>query len=141
MNYQRILVADQSEIGEPGPLPPELVGLSDESLADLSAALNADACDVLGFTGQGFLPVPDPEPPAPPRNISAIAFKQRLTGAERRAIRAASATDEVIADFLDLLNTPGAGLVDLDHADTVNGCAYLVAQELLSSERAAEIRI
>lgn len=125
MDYQRKRLADSQPVGSPGPVPADLQGLSDASLADLNWT---DA--FLGYQGQGFFPVS--------REISALAFKQRLTPQERIAIRAASATDPIITDFLDLLGQ--AILIDLDHADTVNGLAYLVSIDLLSAERAAEIR-
>lgn len=132
MNYQRKTLADGSNIGQPGPLPHEISGLSDADLADLSAAVG-DAASQLGFAGQGFFPVS--------RTISALGFKQRLSGTERMAIRAAAAAgDAVIIDFLDLLDTPGSGMIELDHSDTVSGLAYLVAHNLLTAERAAQIR-
>lgn len=62
LRYQRKLLIDGSDIGAPGPLPHELVGLLDESLADLSAALPAVNCDDLGIAGQGFFPVDAPDP-------------------------------------------------------------------------------
>lgn len=127
MNYQRKLLADMSSVGEAGPLPAELANLADESLVDLSWADGA-----LGYHGQGFFPVA--------RTISALAFKQRLSSTERMAIRAAAASDAVIADFLDLLNTPGQGLIELDNPDTVAGLAYLVAHDLLTADRAAALR-
>lgn len=133
MLYQRKFLANGSSIGEPGPIPVNIANLDDASLADLTASLGEPCASELGFSGQGFFPIIT-------RDVSALGFKQRLTVQERMAIRAASATDPLIADFLDLLNTPGRGLIDLDHADTVNGCAYLVSQELLTAERAAEIR-
>lgn len=60
--YQRKNLSDDSNIGNAGALPAELVGLADESLADLSWADPA-----LGYDGQGFVPVtvPDPPPPVP----------------------------------------------------------------------------
>lgn len=126
MLYQRKTLADMLPVGEPGPIPTELRGLSDVSLANL------DWTDAfLGYQGQGFFPVTV-------RNVTSIGFKQRLTAQERIAIRAAAVSDPVVADILDLIDT--ATLVDLDHADTVNGCAYLVSQDLLSAERVAEIR-
>ena len=64
--YQRILLATGEPSGDPGPLPPELVGLADETLADLQAHLDPDAASQLGYADAGFLPVPDP-PPVPPR--------------------------------------------------------------------------
>lgn len=130
MDYQRKLLADMSNVGSSGPLPPDIANLADADLADLGAALGPAARE-LGYAGQGFFPVV--------RTISALAFKQRLTGAERIAIRTAAATDPVITDFLDLLNTPGEGLIELDHPDTVNGVAYLVAHSLLTADRAAAV--
>lgn len=131
MDYQRKLLADMSNVGSSGPLPPEISGLTDSDLADLSGSVG-DAASELGYTGQGFFPVL--------RTISALAFKQRLTGTERMAIRAAAATDPVITDFLDLLDTPGQGIIELDNPDTVAGMAYLVAHSLLTADRAAAIR-
>jgi hypothetical protein len=125
MLYQRRNLATGEDIGEPGPIPRELLGLADESLANLNWA---DAS--LGYTGQGLFPFS--------RKVTALAFKQRLTAAERIAIRAAATSDPVIADFLDLLSS--ASTVDLDHADTVSGVDYLVSTELLTAERAAELR-
>jgi hypothetical protein len=52
--YQKIAVATGEPIGEPGPLPAELVGLEQTNLDDLSWIDPA-----LGYTGVGFLPVRD----------------------------------------------------------------------------------
>lgn len=132
MNYQRKNLADMSNIGEAGPLPADLLGLDDDSLSDLSASVRG-AADQLGYAGQGFFPMT--------RKLSALAFKQRMTGPERIAIRTAAATNPIIADFLDLLDTAGAGgLIELDHADTIAGLGYLVSESLLTSQRAAAIR-
>lgn len=56
--YQRVTLLGNTPIGEPGPLPDELVGLEDVSLADLNWV-----DPELGFAGQGFVPMPafDPE--------------------------------------------------------------------------------
>jgi hypothetical protein len=59
MLYQRKTLPD-TLMGDPAPLPAELVGLSDACLADLSAAIPEAAAE-LGYAGQGFFPfVPDP---------------------------------------------------------------------------------
>ena len=59
MLYQRKTLPS-TLVGDPAPLPAELVGLSDDSLADLSAAV-PEAAEQLGYAGQGFFPfVPDP---------------------------------------------------------------------------------
>lgn len=131
MDYQRIQLPD-TPLGAPGPLPPELVGLADAALANLSASL-PEASVELGYAGQGFVPVE--------RTISALAFKQRLPAANRMAIRAAAtAGDAIITDFLDLLDTPGQGLIELDHPDTIAGVDYLVAQDLITADQADALR-
>lgn len=131
MLYQRRLLSDMSDIGEPGPLPQELVGLTDESLADLSAAISPAARELLACEGHGFFPVPEA---AAPRRISRIAFLQRIATAKRIAIRTAAKTDPVIEDFLDLLGA--TDLIELEHADTLGGVQYLVAQGLLTQGEA-----
>lgn len=129
MDYQRVSLVDGSPIGQPGPLPADLQGgLSDADLARLGDLPSASPA----YAGLGFVPVT--------RAISALAFKQRLTAEERIAIRSAAASDPVIADFLDLLGTPGSGMIELDHPDTVAGVDYLVAHDLLTEDRAAAIR-
>jgi len=62
-NYQRKTLADMSNIGVAAMLPSDLEGLADETLADLSASIDPDACEALGYSGQGFFPVADPQPP------------------------------------------------------------------------------
>ena len=52
--YQQIRLSDASLVGPPGPVPANLVGLSDAVLADLSAAIEPAPP---GFDGQGFWPV------------------------------------------------------------------------------------
>jgi len=86
MLYQRKLLATGELLGEPAPLPPELVGWSDECLADISANLNADACEQLGLVGYGFFPVPEPEPkpPAGPVRIGKYWLFERFTEEQER---------------------------------------------------------
>lgn len=78
----------------------------------------------------------DPPPPAP-RTLTPSTFKQRFTLAERTAIRAAGATDMVIADYLDILAT--ARDVDLNDANVVAGLDYMVGQALITASRKDEI--
>lgn len=78
MPYQRVILPN-TYVGEPGDLPPELVGLSPESLADLSAALSPEACEELGYTGVGFLWVdPPPPPPVVPEAVKQLQFRRSL---------------------------------------------------------------
>ena len=91
-------------MGDPAPLPAELVGLSDACLADLSAAV-PDAADQLGYAGQGFFPVtpPPPEPP-PVDELNKIDFLRLFTQAERITIRQAAKVNPLVEDYQDMLN-------------------------------------
>lgn len=78
MRYQRKQLPS-TDVGAPAALPAELVGLTDETLADLSAALDPDACAALGYTGHGFFPVEDePLPPVVPDSVSRMQAKMAL---------------------------------------------------------------
>jgi hypothetical protein len=80
MSYQRKTLPN-TNIGNPGPLPSDIAGLEDASLANLSAALGP-AADELGYAGQGFFFVADP-PPAPviPQVVSRMQAKMALQNA------------------------------------------------------------
>jgi hypothetical protein len=80
MLYQRKTLPN-TDIGSPGPLPSFLAGLSNDKLANLSAALSADICAALGFTGQGFFPVNPPSPPDVPTMVSRLQAKMALNNA------------------------------------------------------------
>ena len=88
-------------MGDPAPLPAELVGLSDACLADLSAAV-PDAASELGYAGQGFFPVtpPPPEPP-PVDELNKIDFLRLFTQAERITIRQAAKVNPQVEDYPD----------------------------------------
>lgn len=59
-------------------------------------------------------------PPAEPdMRITKLAFKQRLTQAERIAIRSAAQTNPVVYDFLDILDS--ATFIDLSRQETIDG--------------------
>lgn len=75
--------------------------------------------------------------PTPEFKITKLAFKNRMTQAERIAIRNASQTNPIIYDFLDLVND--AQFIDLTRSDTVAGVNYLESEELLTEGRANEI--
>lgn len=138
LNWQlRDLIAGM-DIGEPGPLPPELVGRAADVLADLHWTDEDD-----GWRGFGFrIVAPDPViiPPDPlARWLHKAILKRRLTVAERIAIRAARTANPVIDDFIDLLDS--TELVFLDDADLAAGLGYLVAVGLLGAGRPAEVLI
>lgn len=68
MDYQRIILSGPTIDGEPG-LPEALAGLADESLADLSAAL--DPCPA-EYAGIGYWPIQ----PAEPTPINKVAVSR-----------------------------------------------------------------
>lgn len=86
------------------------------------------------YDAGAFTP-PAPEPEAPPP-LSRLDFLRRFTAAQRIAIRAAAATDPIIADAMALLDA--ADTVRLDNPDTVGLTGYLVAVGLITAaDRAA----
>lgn len=69
LNYQRVTLVPPADIDIPQPLPPELVGLDDASLANVEAAIGVEAATQLGYLNTGFLPVADPPPLPPPATL------------------------------------------------------------------------
>lgn len=69
--------------------------------------------------------------------ITKLAFKQRMTQAERIAIREAAKTNGMVYDFQDLLDS--ATYVDLTRQDTIAGVNQLEEAGLLGAGRANEI--
>lgn len=63
VEYQRKTLIPLADVGVPGLLPADLLGLADESLADLPLAVGVEACAELGYLNTGFFPVGTPDPP------------------------------------------------------------------------------
>jgi hypothetical protein len=136
MLYQRKTLPD-TLMGDPAPLPAELVGLSDASLADLSAAV-PEAAQELGYAGQGFFPVqPDPPPPPVVDELNKIDFLRLFTQAERIAIREAAADNPLISDYQHMLDA--ATVVRLSDPDIQTGVPLLELGGLIGAGRAAQI--
>jgi hypothetical protein len=136
MLYQRKTLPD-TNIGDPAPLPAELVGLSDASLADLSAALGV-AADETGYAGQGFFPfTPEPPPPPPVDELHKVDFLRLFTQAERIAIRQAAKVNQVVEDYQAMLDA--ATIIRLSDADIQEGIPELEDAGLLAPGRAAQI--
>jgi hypothetical protein len=136
MLYQRKTLPS-TPMGDPAPLPAELVGLSDACLADLSAAV-PDAAEELGYAGQGFFPVtpPPPEPP-PVDELNKVDFLRLFTQAERITIRQAAKVNPQVEDYQDMLNQ--AVIVRLSDPDIQTGIPALEAAGILAPGRAAQI--
>jgi len=136
MLYQRKTLPD-TNMGDPAPLPAELVGLSDASLADLSAALGV-AADETGFAGQGFFPfTPEPPPPPPVDELHKVDFLRLFTQAERIAIRQAAKVNPVVEDYQAMLDA--ATIIRLSDPDIQEGIPELEDAGLLAPGRAAQI--
>lgn len=67
------------------------------------------------------------------RIIAPLDFLERFTAQERAMIRAASAVNDDLADYFDMVRT--AREIDLDDDRTVTGVAMLAAAELIASGR------
>ena len=133
MLYQRKTLPN-TLMGDPAPLPAELVGLSDADLADLSAAMPYAAAEI-GYAGQGFFPVP----PAPPviNEIEKVDFARLFTQAERMAIDDAKSSNAYIRDYDRLLSwAPKIRLLD---PQTQTGVMLLELGGLIAPGRAAQI--
>jgi hypothetical protein len=136
MLYQRKTLPD-TLMGDPAPLPAELVGLSDASLADLSAALGV-AADETGYAGQGFFPfTPEPPPPPPVDELHKVDFLRLFTQAERIAIRQAAKVNPVVEDYQAMLDA--ATIIRLSDADIQEGIPELEDAGLIGPGRAAQI--
>lgn len=77
------------------------------------------------------------EAPTPDTRITKLAFKQRLTQAERIGVREAAKTNAQVFDFQDLVDS--ATFVDLTRQDTIDGLASLEAAGLIGQGRSTEI--
>jgi len=136
MLYQRKTLPS-TNMGNPAPLPAELVGLSDASLADLTAALGVAAGE-LGFDGQGFFPVTPPPPePEPVDELHKVDFLRLFTQAERIAIRQAAKVNPIVEDYQAMLDA--ATVIRLSDADIQEGIPDLEDAMLIGPGRAAQI--
>ncbi len=101
--YQKRTLVPAADVGAPGPLPHHLRGLSDASLADLPAALNAGAVTELDLANTGYVPVVIPDPVVfpvltRPQLILGLKAVNRLA-AMRTAVAGLPADDEAQVYF------------------------------------------
>jgi len=87
-------------------------------------------------TGQFSMP---PVPPfiEPPKIISKVAFRFRMTDAEYVGVLSAAKTDVEVAAWVETFNM--VSQIDLDNQRTKDGVANLVSKNLLTQARADEI--
>lgn len=143
MFYQRKILPS-TLIGGPAPLPAELVGLSDECLADLSASV-PQAAQQLGYAGQGFFPVeepsqpPPPPPPTPPPTtvLKSTQFLSLFTMAEVILIKQTAKTNTTVDYYQYMLDS--AKTLSLNSKTVIDGVNSLEAFGLIAQGRAAQI--
>lgn len=139
--YQRRNLETEENIGEPGPVPAELLGWPDDALADISATAPLYASE-RGYAGQGFFPVaPLPAPPMPPfvpDELNKIDFARLFTQAERIAIDNAGASNAYVRDYNRLLDM-APPKVRLSDPDLQTGVVLLEFGGLIGVGRAAQI--
>ena len=95
--------------------------------------------------GQWQAPViPDPVVPVPvapiPPKVSPVEFKLLFTSPERIVIKAARATDPVLADAYEILEDPRLTEVDLALQSNIDLIDYMVTLALVTPERAVVIK-
>lgn len=147
--YQKTTLAG-SPVGEPGPLPADLVGLDDASLANLDWVDPAQ-----GYGGHGFIPVEVADPRPSPHRLPKIDYWRLFTGDEETAFNRARRQVAALADA-DYDDPTRAGLIALerflnrfdatpiveaDHPETHQGVDLLVALEILTPERAEQVKL
>ena len=74
----------------------------------------------------------------PSRMVTTLAFKLLFTQTERIALKAARASDPVIDDYWDLVDSAPNG-IDLAHPVIGFGLDYLITQSIIAPERKAII--
>lgn len=126
-----VVTGDPSELFHPG-IAKEFIPVPDQVEQGWS----------VGADDSWSAPVVAPqESPAPtPPKLSPMQFKMCFTSLERINIKALKATDQVIADAYEILDDPRLTTVDMALASNQSMIDYLVAQEVLTAERAAQIK-
>jgi hypothetical protein len=80
-----------------------------------------------------------PKAPVLP-SISPVEFKLLFTATERIAIRSVKTTDDILHDFMTIIEDPRLTLVNLNLKSVQEGIDYLVMLDILTPERAVEVK-
>jgi len=80
-----------------------------------------------------------PKAPVLP-SISPVEFKLLFTATERIAIRSIKTTDDVLHDFMSIIEDPRLTFVNLNLKSVQEGIDYLAMLEILTPERAVEVK-
>lgn len=129
MNWYAVYKADSGELVSTGSVVAEVLPAG---LASVALASEPDGAQQWNPAARAFEPIP-PES----AGLAPIDFMRRFTMGEEAAIRAAARSDALIDTFLARLLVAKA--IYLDHPETAAGINYLVARDLLTFERGAEI--
>ena len=73
-------------------------------------------------------------------SISPVEFKLLFKATERVTIRSMRATNELLEDFMSIIEDPRLTLVNLNLKSVQEGIDYLVVLEILTPERAVEVK-
>ena len=104
---------------------------------------NAELVD--GVWVNPVTPEPDPdyvipEPEKVYLKVTPLEFKMLFTSQERIAIKEAKVTDAILQDGFEILDDPRLTVVDLGLSSVQGLIDYMVSLELLTTERADEIK-
>jgi len=84
---------------------------------------------------------PEPEPVAPLLPLlTPVEFKLMFTPTERIAIKNTRPTDEILDDFMDIIDDPRLDTVNFNLQSTKDAIDYLVSIEVLTVERAVQVK-
>jgi len=72
--------------------------------------------------------------------LTPVEFKLMFTPMERIAIKGKRATDEILDDFMDIIDDPRLVTVDFNLQSTKDAIDYLVSIEVLTAERAVQVK-
>jgi len=120
------------------------VAIADEALNTDGIWVDAEGVDPEPRPGHlydaeaGVFSLP-PIPPfvEPPKIVSKVAFRFRMTDAEYVSVISAAKTDVEVAAWVETFNMVSS--IDLDNQRTKDGVANLVSKNLLTQARADEI--
>lgn len=134
--YQRKLLPDQIDVGDPGPLPLALAGISQDLLADLSWRGP-------GYENVGFFPVAEPPPAPASRWLHKVYVIARIPVEKQAAILLAATLGSPTYDVevhVTLFQLTQSDLIDLDGQLLTTGLGLLISKGLLTADDMAAIR-
>lgn len=132
MEYQRILLSGPTIDGEPG-LPDDLVGVADESLADLAAAIDPVPPQ---YAGVGYWPI-QPADPLPSNKVSTGKGRELFGGVVRWVDHLADAPRPTGAE----INTERDRRIAIGKTFTVTGYGEVALQGRIQDQVNLQARL